>query len=375
MFRKITDIENIVSKTIIVRADLNVPMIGKKIIDTARIDNFSPTLKWLQNKQVKIIILSHLGRPKGEWNDKFSLKPIADYMKISLEKTHIDNLKLNLKRGEAILLENTRFYKGEKENSSKFAKKLANLGDIFVNDGFSVSHRSHASTVGITKFLPSYAGFQIENETTKLNKILENPICPTIGLFGGLKVSTKAPILINLLEKLNILILGGAMANTFLKAKGFEIGESFYEESQVEIAKKIIELAGKKLILPIDIMTEKKENKNIEDLEKNDVIMDVGEKTISLIKKQIEQHKTLVWNGTFGVCETQPFNNGTEKIAEKIATEKMFSIAGGGDLHAILKSKNLIEKFSFVSTAGGAFLKYISGEKLPALEVLKCLKK
>jgi len=348
-----TDLKNIVGKKIIVRADLNVPIIDGKIVDTSRIDNFLSTLKWLKNKQAKIIILSHLGRPKGEWNDEFSLKPIANYMKIPLEKTHIDNLKLNLKNGEAILLENTRFYKGEKKNSSDFAKKLANLGDIFVNDGFSVAHRSHASTVGITEFLPSYAGFQIEKETTELDKILENPTRPTIGLFGGLKVSTKAPILINLLENLDTLVLGGAMANTFLKAKGFEIGESLFEELQIKIAQRIIKIAGDKLILPIDIMTKKKENKNIKDLEKNDVIMDVGEKTIALIKKQIEQHKTLIWNGTFGVCELQPFNNGTEKIAEKIASEDVFSVAGGGDLHAILKSNNLIEKFSFVSTAGG----------------------
>ncbi len=371
MFKNIKSLKSLKGKTVIVRADLNVPMFKGKILDTTRIDNFMPTLKYLKEKEAKIIIISHLGRPKGEWNKEFSLAKIATYMKIKLNKTPIQDFKLSLKNSEAILLENIRFYRGETKNDLSFSKKLANLGDIFINDGFSVSHRSHASTVGITNFLPSYAGFQILKETKELDKILKNPKHPIVGLFGGLKVSTKAPIILNLLEKIDTLILGGAMANTFLKAKGFEIGESFYEESQIENAKKIIKLAGEKLILPMDIMTQNKECKSVEDLEKTDVIMDIGIATIENIKKEILKHKTLIWNGTFGVCEESSFHNGTEKIARKIAEEKIFSITGGGDLYAFLNKRNLIDKFSFVSTAGGAFLKYISGEKLPALEVLK----
>ncbi len=371
MFKNIKSLKSLKGKTVIVRADLNVPIFKGEILDTTRIDNFMPTLKYLKEKEAKIVIISHLGRPKGEWKSEFSLDPIAKYMKIKLEKTQIENLKLSLENGEAVLLENIRFYKGETKNDLTFSKKLANLGEVFINDGFSVSHRSHASTVGITSFLPSYAGFQILKETKELDKILQNPKHPIVGFFGGLKVSTKAPIILNLLGKLDTLILGGAMANTFLKAKGFEIGESFYEKSQIENAKKIIKLAGKKLILPTDIMTQNEACKSVEDLEKTDVIMDIGIETIEVAKKQIEKHKTIIWNGALGKDKVFPFQNGTEKIAEKIAEENIFSITGGGDLYAFLKARNLIEKFSFVSTAGGAFLKYISGEKLPALEILK----
>ncbi|MBN1783763.1 MAG: phosphoglycerate kinase [Alphaproteobacteria bacterium] len=373
--KNITSLGNLKNKTVIVRTDFNVPLKDGKITDTSRIDKFIPTLTALKKQNAKMILVSHLGRPKGQWSKDLSLKPIAEYLKIPLIETPIPELNLSLKPNEIVLLENIRFYPGEEKNDIAFAKQLARLGDLFINDGFSVAHRAHASTEGITHFLPSAAGPQIENEIKNLDYLLNTPKKPAIGLFGGAKISTKAPVLFNLMDKLDTLILGGAMANTFLKAQGFEIGNSLFEETQIDVAKEIIKKGQQKIILPVDVAVKTPTDtaiRKIDEVGTNESIMDIGPETIALIKTHIEKHKTLLWNGPFGVCEIPPFEKGTYEIVKYIAHQKdLFSVTGGGDIHACLEKTGVTNSISYASTAGGAFLSYISGEKLPGLECLK----
>lgn len=374
--RTINSLGSLENKTVLVRADFNVPLKDGKIVDPSRINAFKPTLELLKAQNAKIVLVSHLGRPKGEWNKEFSLKPIAEYLNIPLIETPIGELTLDLNDGEVVLLENIRFYPGEKKNDPAFAKQLANLGDVFINDGFSVAHRAHASNEGVTKFLPSAAGLLVETEIKNLDQLIKTPKKPVIGLFGGAKVSTKAPILYGLLDKVETLVVGGAMANTFLKAKGYEVGSSLWEESQLDVAKDLLEKGGDKIVLPIDVVVKtaegNAETRDLTDVKETDSIMDLGPKSVAFINDKINTHKTLVWNGPFGLYEVPPFDTGTNEIAKHVAKqEDLFSVTGGGDIHACMKEIGLVDKISYASMAGGAFLSYVSGDKLPGIECLK----
>ncbi len=381
----------IYNKNILLRLDLNVPILNGKIIDTNRIDKIIPTIKFLLNKKSKIIIITHIGRPKGKKVRALSLRPICEELKNKLKR----NVKLVVKsihslnkselskenKEDILVLENIRFYLEEEKNEEKFSKKLASLGDIYVNDAFSCSHREHASICNITKYIPSYSGLQINSEIEALKKITTKIKKPITCIIGGSKISSKINIIRNLIPRFNNIIFVGGMANNILRNKGIKIGKSIYEESSEEIINQIFFEASKyncKLFYPIDVKVGKslndtskiKEAKKIDD---EDIILDLGPKTINKIIELIKNSSTILWNGPAGYFENPNFAEGSEKIARCIADRRndLYSVAGGGDTVAVLNSLNLIERFNFVSTAGGAFLEYLEGKILPGIKALK----
>ncbi len=385
---------DVTGKIVLLRADLNVPRQNHKVSDTTRIDRLKPTISYLRQQGARILILSHFGRPEGEQNPEMSLAFLAPILEKSWEApvkfspTCIGELAQdianNTKNGEIVLMENLRFHKGEKSNDPDFAKELASLGDIYVNDAFSASHRAHASTTGIASYLPNAAGLLMEEELNALNKALETPEKPVLAVTGGSKISTKLGVLENLIEKVDYLVLGGGMANTFLYAKGVDMGKSLCEKDMINTAQEIMDKADKigcEIILPIDLITVKelKENApnkcvNAKDIPEDEMAIDIGKETIEYISEKIKLSKTIVWNGPMGVFEIKPFDNGTNKIAEIVAQQtkdgKIISIAGGGDTVAALDNAGVTQDFTYISTAGGAFLEWLEGKELPGIAAL-----
>ena len=390
--RSILNEKNLNNKKILLRLDLNVPLENGKISDTTRIDKILPTLKFLIQKKTKIIILSHVGRPKGKIVKELSLKPICEDLKKKLNVStklitkniyEIKNKDFFEKFDEEILiLENIRFYIEEEKNDRKFAEHLASLGDIYVNDAFSCSHRAHASIYQISRYLPSYSGVQLDLEVAALNKITAEITKPITCIIGGSKVSTKIDIIKNLLPKFDNIIIVGGMANNFIEYFGNNIGKSLKEKNCHEIIDEIISLSEKnkcKIIYPDDVLVSKflngsPVNKELDQILPDEMILDIGPRTISKITNIIDNSKTILWNGPAGYFENPNFANGSIKIAEKIVennkSSKIFSVVGGGDTVSLLNNLKIVGNFNFVSTAGGAFLEYLEGKKLPGITAL-----
>ena len=390
--KNIRDQENLSQKKVLLRLDLNVPIKNGTITDETRINKIVPILDFLIKKKSKIIIISHVGRPKGEVRKILSLKPICENLEKKLnEKIKFFNddiyklSKENLFKypeDQIVFLENIRFYKEEEKNDIYFAKHLASLGDIYVNDAFSCSHRTHASVDKITEFLPSFAGLQLETEINALKKVTTEIKKPITCIIGGSKISTKIGIIKNLMPKFNNFIIVGGMANNILNYKGYRIGKSIKEENCEKIIQEIFETSKKyscTITFPKDVLVGKNLNdkskiKDLNEIDRDDLILDIGPKTINSIKKVIENSKTVLWNGPAGYFENPNFASGSYEIAEAIINKNenrsIYSVVGGGDTIALINKINAIKKFNFVSTAGGAFLEYLEGKDLPGIKAL-----
>jgi len=390
--RNIKDEPNLNQKKVLLRLDLNVPLSNGKITDTTRIDKILPTINFLLKNNAKVIILSHVGRPKGKVVNELSLKPICESLKNKLNQD-IRLISRNIKEIKSadlfdssdikiVILENLRFYEGEEKNDSVFAKHLASLADIYVNDAFSCSHRAHASIFEITKFVPSYAGLQLNIEINALTKITSEIRRPITCIIGGSKISSKINIIKNLITKFDSIIIVGGMANNILKYKGYEIGKSIQENNCNRIIEEIFSLSKKencKIIYPEDVVVGKDLNgspeiKELDNVSKDELILDIGPKTIKTINQLIEDSSTILWNGPAGYFENPSFSKGSMEIAKKIVKKnkdnKIYSVAGGGDTVALLNSVGATSHFNFVSTAGGAFLEYLEGKELPGIKAL-----
>ena len=379
-------------KKVLVRVDYNVPLDDSlNVTDDTRIKLSLPTLKYLIKNEAKIILMSHLGRPKGKVEEKFRLTPAARELEKLLNKNvkkfdeifspeikeYIDN---EMDYTDIVMLENLRFNPGEKLNDKDLARSLASLADIYVNDAFGAAHRSHASIVGVTDFLPAVAGFLIKREIEILVSLLESPTHPFVAILGGSKVSDKLVVIKNLLDKVDTLILGGGMSYTFLKAKGYEIGESICEDDRISYAKDMLELAKKNnvnFILPVDITIAREFDRNadkkivtIDSIPAGWQGLDIGEKSISLFEKEIAGAGTIFWNGPVGVFEWERFEEGTKNIARAISDSGAVTVAGGGDTVAAIKKYNLSDKFSHISSGGGASMELLEGKVLPGVASL-----
>ncbi len=379
-------------KKVLVRCDFNVPMDGEQnITDNRRIVAALPTIKYLLEQNCKVVLCSHLGRPKGEFKPEYSLKPVAKELSKLLGKDVImaedvigKDAKIkaeNLKNGEVMLLENLRFHREETDNDPEFSKELASFGEIFVNDAFGTAHRAHASTEGVTKYLPAVSGFLIEKELKFLGEALENPERPFVAILGGSKVSDKIGVIENLLEKVDTLIIGGAMAYTFFKAQGYSVGDSLCEDDKIDLALEIMEKAKEKnvkFLLPVDNRIGKEfkpdtESKVVKSTEIPDGWegLDIGDETIKLYKEELKNAKTIVWNGPVGVFEFDKFAVGTNEIAKALGEIDAVKIIGGGDSAAAVEKAGLAEKMTHISTGGGASLEFLEGKKLPGIEALQ----
>ena len=385
------DLADLDQKILLLRLDLNVPIKNEKIQDFNRIDKTLPTIKFLLKRKAKIILISHVGRPMGKKDSKFSLKPITKSLSTKLSENvrlidqNIFEIKKNdiFKKNEKIvMLENIRFYKEEEQNDLVFSKKLASLGDIYVNEAFSCSHRNHASVSQITKHIDSYAGINLALELEALKKITSEITKPTTCLIGGSKISTKIKIIRNLITKFDNIIIVGAMANNIIKFKGHEIGKSLCEKNCDEIIKEIFTLGKKNncnIVFPEDVSVGKNfedssQNKDINKIAKDDLILDIGSKTIGKIINLIKNSKTILWNGPAGYFENDNFATGSFELAKEISAQtksgNIFSVIGGGDTVSVINKLKLFNDFNFVSTAGGAFLEYLEGKDLPGIKSL-----
>lgn len=394
---KTLDDYDLTGKRVLVRADLNVPVADGKVTDATRIERLVPTLREIIKVDGKAIILSHFGRPKGKVDPEFSLEQVVqavaeesghpvgfvatDWVEVEKARQAIDEAPA----GSILVLENTRFHPGEEANDPELAKRMASLGDLYVNDAFSAAHRAHASTEAIAHLLPSAAGRSMQQELTALEQGLGNPERPVIAIVGGAKVSTKLDLLENLITKVDALVIGGAMANTFLHAGGLGIGKSLAEKDLAETANRIrdkAEAAHCAIILPIDATVAWHFEANaphryygVDSMDPEGMILDVGPGSIERVKGAIDEAKTVVWNGPLGAFEMQPFDHGTVEIAKYVAQRthagKAVSVAGGGDTVAALAHAGVKDQFSYVSTAGGAFLEWMEGKALPGVEALK----
>jgi len=379
-------------KKVILRVDLNVPMKDGSITETSRIVKILPTIKLLIEKKAKIIILSHIGRPKGKIVNGMSLEPISKKLsnllniKVLFNKNEINEKTLSeinkIPDGSIMMLENIRFYEEEEKNEDSFSKKISNLGDIYVNDAFSCSHRAHSSIEGITKYIPSYCGLQFVEEINALKRITSNIIKPVTCIIGGSKISTKIKIISNLIKDFNNIIIVGGMGNAMLKNTGINIGKSVcddgYKDLVVEILKKS-KTHNCQIYYPLDVMVSKTINgdgtiKEINEVNNDEMILDIGPKTIASIKNIVDKSNTILWNGPAGYFENPNFANGTKKILEIIADkrikDKIYAVAGGGETVAVINKFSKLDTFNFVSTAGGAFLEYLEGKELPGIKAL-----
>ena len=379
-------------KKVLLRVDLNVPMKSGTITETSRIEKILPTIKLLIEKEAKIIILSHIGRPKGKIVEGMSLEPISKKIseflnkEVLFDKNQINEntiSKINkISNGSIMMLENIRFNEGEEINDKEFSKKIASLGDIYINDAFSCSHRAHASIEGITKHISSYFGLQITEEINALKRITSEIKKPITLIIGGSKISTKIKIIKNLIKKFDDIIIVGGMANTMLKHTGSKIGKSIHEHDCKNLIKEILEKSKAyncQINCPIDVIVSKNlygtgKNKKIGEIENDEMILDIGPKTILSIKKIIDSSNTVLWNGPAGYFENSNFANGTKEIikiiTEKTLKDKIFSVAGGGETVAAINKFNKFDSFTFVSTAGGAFLEFLEGKKLPGISAI-----
>ena len=394
-FRTLDDLTDIAGKRVLVRVDLNVPVKDGKVTDTTRIERVRPTILELSSKGAKVILLAHFGRPKGEKVPEMSLRPIARAVEQVIDHRvdfatdcigeEAESEIAEMTDGDILLLENTRYYKGEEKNDPDFVARLAALGDVFVNDAFSAAHRAHASTEGLAHHMPAYAGRTMQAELEALEQGLGNPRKPVLAIVGGAKVSTKIDLLMNLVTKVDMLVIGGGMANTFLAARGTDVGKSLCEHDLADTARQIMTQAvqsGCAIVLPVDaaIASEFKEGAEMEivDIEAvpaDKMILDVGPKSIEVVKNRISEAATVVWNGPLGAFEIAPFDRGTVEAAKHAAARTtegvLVSVAGGGDTVAALNHAGVAGQFTYVSTAGGAFLEWMEGKPLPGVEVLK----
>jgi phosphoglycerate kinase len=388
------DSADLSGKRVLLRVDLNVPMENGKVTDATRIARVAPTINEIADKGGKVILLAHFGRPKGR-DPKESLKPVADEVARIVKRPVAfaddcigevaEKAVAAMKNGDVLLLENTRFHKEEEKNDPAFVEQLAKLGDIYVNDAFSAAHRAHASTEGIAHKLPAYAGRTMQAELEALGKALDHPLRPVIAIVGGAKVSTKLELLENLISKVQALVVGGAMANTFLYAQGVKIGKSLAEKDMADTARRILDKAEDAqcaIILPVDAIVAFHFQANapshaygLDAIPGDGMILDVGPQSIERIKGALDDAATLVWNGPLGAFEMNPFDHGTVTIArlaaERTKAGKLVSVAGGGDTVAALNAAHVTDRFTYVSTAGGAFLEWLEGRKLPGVEALR----
>jgi phosphoglycerate kinase len=393
MFRTL-DEADLPGRRVLLRVDLNVPMEDGKVSDLTRLERAAPTILEIADKGGKVILLSHFGRPKGR-DPKYSLKPVADALARVLNRPvgfaedcigPAAEATINaMKNGDIVCLENTRFHSGEEKNDPAFIEALAALGDIWVNDAFSASHRAHASTEGLGHKLPAYAGRNMQAELDALARALESPQRPVAAIVGGAKVSTKLDLLGNLLTKVDTLIIGGGMANTFLAAQGRSVGKSLCEHDLAAAAREILARAPRancEIVLPVDAVVAREFTAHaasrvtpVDAVAADEMILDVGPRTVEHVVSVLARTKTLVWNGPFGAFEMEPFDNGTVEVAEAAAeltqTGKLVSVAGGGDTVAALNAAGAAKRFTYVSTAGGAFLEWMEGRALPGVEVLR----
>ena len=380
-------------KKVLVRCDFNVPIDSEtgKITDNRRIRAALPTIQYLLDHNAKVILCSHLGRPKGEFNLKYSLKPVAEELSKLLNKDvklakdvigeSAKELTSNMKEGDIVLLENVRFHKEEEQNDPEYSKALASMAEIYVNDAFGTAHRAHSSTTGVADYLPAVSGFLIEKELEFLGGALENPKHPFVAILGGAKVSDKIGVIENLLDKVDTLIIGGGMAYTFYKAQGHHIGTSICEEDKLDLAKSILEKAqekGVKLLLPVDnhVSSEYSNNgeeKMVDSTEIPDGFMglDIGPKTIEKFEEAVKDAKTVIWNGPLGVCEFDKFATGTKAVATMLSKLDAITIIGGGDSAAAIEKLGLADKMTHISTGGGASLEFLEGKTLPGIACLQ----
>ncbi len=394
-FKTLDDLTDIAGKRVLVRVDLNVPVKDGVVTDATRIERVAPTIRELSEKGAKVILLAHFGRPKGEPVADMSLKTIATAVEDVLDqRVHFGadcvgdkakNAIAEMSDGDVLLLENTRFHKGEEKNEAEFVKALAANGDIYVNDAFSAAHRAHASTEGLAHHLPAYAGRTMQAELEALEKGLGQPKRPVVAIVGGAKVSTKIDLLQNLVTKVDALVIGGGMANTFIAAKGVNVGKSLCEHDLADTARAIIaaaDKAGCAIVLPEDgvIAREFKAGADNEVVDINAIpadamVLDVGPKSIAAVNDWISKAETLVWNGPLGAFEIAPFDKATVAVAKHAAARtrqgSLVSVAGGGDTVAALNHAEVADDFSYVSTAGGAFLEWMEGKPLPGVDILK----
>jgi phosphoglycerate kinase len=394
-FRTLDDIGHVNGKRVLVRVDLNVPVADGKVTDLTRIERVAPTIIELADKGAKVVLLAHFGRPKDGPSPEFSLEPIARATSDVIGRPvafvsdcigeKAAGAVFAMMPGDIALLENTRFYKGEEKNDPDFADKLAANGDLFVNDAFSAAHRAHASTEGLAHRLPAFAGRTMQAELEALEKGLGNPVKPVVAIVGGAKISTKLDLLLNLVRKVDALVIGGGMANTFLAARGTDVGKSLCEHDLAQTARQIMieaATAGCAIILPSDAVVAKEfkagaasETVAIDKVPADGMILDVGPKTVATIGEWIDRAATLVWNGPLGAFEIEPFDRATVDAAQHAAKRtregRLVSVAGGGDTVAALNQAGVADDFTYVSTAGGAFLEWMEGKELPGVKVLE----
>lgn len=392
MKKTVKDI-NVKGKKVIVRCDFNVPLKDGAITDDTRITAALPTIKYLIEQDAAVILMSHLGRPEGEPNMKYTLKPVADRLSELLGMDVLfaqsdmvvdEDVKAkaaSLEGGKVMLLENVRFRKEETKNGAEFAKELASLAEIFVNDAFGTAHRAHSSTAGVADYLPAVSGFLIEKEIKFLGNAVENPKRPFVAIMGGAKVGDKISVIENLLNKVDTLIIGGGMAYTFYKAMGLEIGTSILDAESIDLAAELLKKAeakGVKMLIPVDVVCAK-EFKNEtemltcsrEDMPSDMMGMDIGPETVALYKEEIAKAETVVWNGPMGVFEMENFAKGTFEIAKDLSESKAITVIGGGDSAAAVEQFGLADKMTHISTGGGASLEFLEGKELPGVAVLE----
>ena len=386
MKKTVRDVE-VEGKRVLVRVDFNVPLAEGKVTDDTRIRAALPTINYLLEHGARVILMSHLGRPKGKVVDELRLDPVAERLAELLGKPvrklddcvgpEVEAAVAEMRSGDVALLENTRFYSEDESNDPAFARKLASLADIFVNDAFGAAHRAHASTVGVAEHLPSVAGFLMEKEIAFLGQALTAPKHPFVAVLGGAKVSDKIGVIDNLLTKVDALLIGGGMANTFLKAQGYEIGQSLVEDDSLDVARETLERAGERLALPVDVVVADQfdaeaESKvvPVDQVPEDWRILDIGPETVELFKQKLAGAKTVVWNGPMGVFEFPRFAVGTEAIARILAGSGATTIIGGGDSVAAVEQAGLADKMTHISTGGGASLEFLEGKELPGVAAL-----
>lgn len=389
--KKTVEDVDVKGKRVLERVDFNVPLKDGKITDDTRIQGALPTIKYLVDHGAKVVLMSHLGRPKGEVKKEYSLAPVAERLGELLGKkvTFVDDCigpdaeaaVAQMKDGDVVLLENLRFHKEETKNDKEFAKQLASLGDLFVNDAFGTAHRAHASTQGVTEYLPAYMGYLLENEIYMLGKALDNPEHPFVAVLGGAKISDKIGVITNLMTKVDSLVIGGGMANTFLKAKGMEVGKSLVDNESLDTARSIMDeakKAGVEFMLPVDFVVAKEvtadapiEEVSADAIPADEMALDIGPNTQKEYADVVKKAKTVVWNGPMGVAEIPQFAKGTLAVAEAMSEVDGTTIVGGGDSVAAVKKLGYGDKVSHISTGGGASLEFLEGKELPGVAAIE----